>query len=139
MKKIEYRKLRSSESKKYRFLRLESLEKYPNSFGSKYEEQKQREKLAFENFIEQSNPECFIIGAILQDKLIGICGFYRHTDIDCNHRGEIIQMYVQPEYQGNQIVIALICKSGYPHHRISILLDIVQICFVVYSIFVKAI
>ncbi|MEM6736706.1 MAG: GNAT family protein [Bacteroidota bacterium] len=103
IEKIEYRKLKSNESKKYRFLRLESLKKYPNSFGSKYEEQKQREKLSFENFIENSNPECFIVGALHQDMLIGICGFYRHKDNYCNHRGEIVQMYVQPKYHGNQI------------------------------------
>ena len=108
MEKIEYRKLKSNESKKYRFLRLESLEKYPNSFGSKYKEQKEREKLAFENFIENSNPECFIIGALHQDRLIGICGFYRYNDKRCKHRGEIIQMYIQPKYQGNQFGLNLL-------------------------------
>lgn len=102
MDKVEYRKLKPHESKDYRYLRLESLEKYPNSFGSKYEEQKQKEKLAFENYIETSNPECFIVGAILQDAVIAICGFYRLKD-NCKHRGEIIQMYVQPGHQGNQI------------------------------------
>lgn len=102
MDKIDYRKLKPNESKYYRFLRLESLEKYPNSFGSKHEDEKQKGKLAFENYIETSDPDCFIVGAIFQDTLVAICGFHRLKD-DRNHLGEIIQMYVQPKHQGNQI------------------------------------
>ncbi len=100
---IKYRKLKPEESEKYRLLRLESLQKYPNSFGSKYEDEREKTKLAFENYIEESNPECIIVGALKNDKLIGICGFYRHQDQRKKHRGEIIQMYVQQEYQGNNV------------------------------------
>jgi len=108
---IEYRKLESNESKKYRFLRLESLEKYPNSFGSKYVEQKQREKLTFENYIENSNSECFIVGAFDHDDLISFCGLHRLKDENCRHRGEIIQMYVQPIHQGKQIGFNLLKQT----------------------------
>jgi len=40
---------------------------------------------------------------LLKDVLIGICGLYIHTEEKSKHRAEIIQMYVQPEYQGNTI------------------------------------
>ena len=100
---IIYRKLKPEESNKYRSIRLESLQKYPNSFGSIYEEQKQKSKLSFEHFIEASNPDCLIIGAFQQEDLIGICGFYKHQDKRSSHRGEIIQMYVQTEYQGKYV------------------------------------
>lgn len=100
---IEYRKLKPSESADYRAIRLESLNEYPNSFGSTYEEQKQKNKLSFETFIEESNPECLIVGAWHHEKLIGICGFYRLTEKGSKHRGEIIQMYVQSKYQGRSI------------------------------------
>ncbi|MEM1220251.1 MAG: GNAT family N-acetyltransferase, partial [Bacteroidota bacterium] len=86
-----------------RVLRLESLRAYPNSFGSTYQEQKQRNKLAFENYVEQKHLENFILGAFIRDRLIGICGFYRLSDARCRHRGEIIQMYVKAEHQGKQI------------------------------------
>ena len=105
---IEYRKLRPEESRKYRLLRLESLQEYPNSFGSKYEVESQKTKLAFEKFIEESNPDCLIVGALKNDKLIGICGFYRHQDQHRKHRGELIQMYVQQEYQGKSVGYALL-------------------------------
>lgn len=102
MDKITYRKLKQKESKDYRFIRLESLEKYPSSYGSTAEKEKQKAKLAFENYIETSDPENFIVGAILQETLIAICGFHRLKG-DRKHRGEIIQMYVQPKHQGKQI------------------------------------
>lgn len=100
---IEYRKLIPTESKKYRLLRLESLQKYPNNFGSKFEEQKLKSKLAFEKFIEESNQECIVVGALKQDQLIGICGFYRRQDNKSRHIGELVQMYVKTEYQGKSV------------------------------------
>ena len=103
VEEIVYRRLRPEEAKDYRSLRLESLQAYPNSFGSIYEEQKERDKLAFENYIEQEHPENFILGAFTGAQLIGICGFYRLADARCRHRGEIMQMYVQSEHQGKQI------------------------------------
>ena len=108
---IEFRKLKPGESHKYRVLRLESLQKFPNSFGSKYEVESQKSKLAFENFIEESNPDCIVIGAIQNDKLVGICGFYRYQDQRARHRGEVIQMYVQQEYQGKNIGYQLLKKT----------------------------
>jgi len=108
---VKYRKLNPEESKDYRLLRLESLQKYPNSFGSNYEDQKQREKLAFENFIENADPESFIFGAFEEGNIIGICGFYRNKDENCRHRGEIIQMYVQTQCQGNQVGFNLLSET----------------------------
>lgn len=103
MKEILFRKLKPSEAKRYRSLRLESLQQYPDSFGSTYEDQKRREKLAFEKYIEEQTPENFIVGALLEETLVGICGFYQFKDERYRHRGEIIQMYVQAAVQGRQI------------------------------------
>ncbi|MEO0896838.1 MAG: GNAT family N-acetyltransferase [Bacteroidota bacterium] len=108
---IACRRLISKESKAYRALRLESLLTYPDSFGSLYEEQQQREKLAFERFIEEAHPENFIVGACYQEEVLGICGFYRLQDVRCRHRGEIIQMYVKPAYQGNMIGFRLLQQT----------------------------
>jgi len=100
---IQYRKLKSKDSKLYRDLRLESLKEYPDSFCSSYADQVVKPKLAFETYIEQGHSEKFIIGAFLEDRLIGICGFYRPDEGRSEHRGEIIQMYVKPDYQGRKI------------------------------------
>lgn len=105
MKKTEfqYRKLKPSDSKDYRELRLESLKLYPNSFGARYAVEKQSAKLSYQKYIETSHLDNFVIGAFAQNTLIGICGFYRQVDHRCRHRGNIIQMYVQQKYQGKGI------------------------------------
>ena len=108
---VDYRKLKPQESGEYRLLRLESLKIYPNCFGSKYEVEKQKENLAFESYIENSNQESFIVGAFQKDQLIGICGFYRLQDRQSRHKGEIIQMYVQEAYQGRNIGYSLLLKT----------------------------
>ncbi len=60
-------------------------------------------KLSFEKNIEELNPENFIVGAFFESQLMGICGFYRMADSRCKHRGELIQMFVQPDFQGKGI------------------------------------
>lgn len=108
---IIYRKINPNEAKLYRKIRLECLKNYPNRFGSSYEQQKQKPKLGFENYIEKSHPEKFVVGAFYQNKIIGICGFHRHNDKRCKHRGEIIQMYVKESNQGNGIGFNLLQKT----------------------------
>lgn len=100
---IKFKKLSPEDSKKYRAIRLESLQEYPHHFGSTYQEQKQKEKLFFEGLIETSHSECFVIGAFLNNTLIGICAFYKFSDERYKHRGEILQMYVQPKYQHHKV------------------------------------
>ena len=100
---IQYRKLISNDSKLYRDLRLESLKEYPDSFCSSYADQVVKPKLAFETYIEQGHSDKIIIGAFLEDRSIGICGFYRTDEGRSEHRGEIIQMYVKPDFQGKNI------------------------------------
>ena len=105
---IQYRKLKPSETKLYRTIRLESLQTYPNSFGSNYEDQRAKEKLGFETIIEQAQPDQFIMGAFSDSTLLGICGFYRNSDLREQHKGAIIQMYVRAAYQGQQIGASLL-------------------------------
>ncbi|MEO1435774.1 MAG: GNAT family N-acetyltransferase, partial [Bacteroidota bacterium] len=72
MPNIRYRRLAPSDSKAYRAIRLESLQTYPNSFGSSYTDQVQKDKLAFERYIETSASSHFIVGAFQNNQLIGI-------------------------------------------------------------------
>jgi RimJ/RimL family protein N-acetyltransferase len=103
LKETTFEKITPEDSSKYRAVRLESLQEYPNHFGSTYKEQKQKQKLTFEQFIETSTPQCFIVGAFHTGTLIGICGFYSSNEGRYKHRGEIIQLYVQPKYQNYKI------------------------------------
>ena len=105
---IQYRKLLPVDLKQYRQVRLEALKNYPASFGSSYEEESASPKLGFEANIEQQLNSKFIIGAFDGEKLIGICGFAQETRVKVKHRGLIIQMYIQPQYQGKKLGLQLL-------------------------------
>ncbi|RLJ32170.1 ribosomal protein S18 acetylase RimI-like enzyme [Chryseobacterium sp. 7] len=101
---INYRKIFPEESKIYRTIRLESLEKFPESFGTHYQEALKIDKFRMENDIEQQTAERFVLGAFDNKKLIGICAFVKEK----NTIGAIYQMYVKKEYQGQNIGLKLI-------------------------------
>ncbi|CAI8873593.1 GNAT family N-acetyltransferase [Chryseobacterium sp. IT-36CA2] len=101
---INYRKIFPEESKIYRAIRLESLEKFPESFGANYQEALKIEKFRMENDIEEQTEERFVLGAFADKELIGICTFVK----DENNIGNIYQMYVKKEYQGKNVGLELI-------------------------------
>ncbi|TVZ25847.1 RimJ/RimL family protein N-acetyltransferase [Gillisia sp. Hel_I_86] len=101
--KIVFRKLQKKESNSYRELRLECLKIYPENFGSNYHDEKVKDKLFFQPYIENSNTANFVIGGFDNEKLIALCGFHRYEAKKTRHRGTIIQVYVKQEYQGKNI------------------------------------
>ncbi|AZA85188.1 N-acetyltransferase [Chryseobacterium lactis] len=101
---IEYRKLLPEESKMYRKIRLESLEKFPEAFGANYQDALKIEKFRIEEDIENELPERFVFGAFSDGDLIGICTFVK----DENQRGNLYQMYVKKDFQGKNIGYELI-------------------------------
>ena len=100
---ITYRRLSTIDLEQYRSIRLESLKEYPDSFGASYEDQKNKKKLGFEEYIEQELPDKFIVGAFDNAQLLGICGFFRKENSKRMNAGEIIQMYVKPKFQSNKV------------------------------------
>ena len=100
---IQIRKLLPNESLSYRALRLQCLKKFPEYFTTDYLSEKGKEKLFFQQFIENSDKDNFVIGAFNNDNLIGISGFKRHERRKINHSGIIIQVYVNPKYQRKNI------------------------------------
>lgn len=101
---MNYRVLLPHESKNYRAIRLESLEKFPESFGAVYQEALQIEKFRMESDIENETQDRFMVGAFSDDELIGICAFVKEED----HTGNVYQMYVKEHFQGKNIGFGLI-------------------------------
>jgi len=94
----------------YRRTRLEGLRLCPGSFGSTYEEENAKPKLAFEHFIEVQTPGRFIAGAFDGENLAGICGFAGDESNRNRHKGQVIQMFVQPAYTNKGIGLQLLQK-----------------------------
>lgn len=100
---IIIRKLQPYEIAIYREIRLECLKTAPDHFGATYEEEALNPKLRFEIYIENNSPDHVMFGAFDEDKLIGIAGFNRMERQRAMHRGEVVQVYVNSNYRGQNI------------------------------------
>lgn len=60
-------------------------------------------KLKFESYIESGSSDHFMFGAFDKSTLIGITGFERMPRQRAMHRGEVVQVYVDPGYRGNNV------------------------------------
>ena len=98
-----YRKLKSSEAKDFRRVRLDCLKRFPDKFGSSYEDELKMPRVLFEDFIENESENHVFFGAFADNNLIGIAGFVRGNRRKTRHRGEIVSMYVNPDFQGQKI------------------------------------
>ena len=103
---IDYHILLPQESMNYRTIRLESLEKFPESFCVSYQDALKIEKFRLESDIENQAQDRFVMGAFADDELIGICVFVKEE----NNTGSIYQMYVKEPFQGKNIGWGLIQK-----------------------------
>ena len=108
---IIIRKLQPHESGIYREVRLACLKNVPQYFGSTYEEEILNPKLMFETFIEDASPDHMMFGAFDNEQLIGITGFNRMARQRAMHRGEIVQVYVDSSYRGQNIGEQLIRRA----------------------------
>src|SRR5215217_8678895 len=105
---IIIRKLQSPESSLYREIRLACLKNASDYFGSTYEEEASNPTLKFEILIENESPDNFMFGAFDHDRLIGITGFKRMERQRDRHRGEVVQVYVDSNYRGQNVGETLI-------------------------------
>ncbi len=101
-------KLNPTHSNAYRAVRLECLKLYPENFGSNYDYEVNKEKLFFQPFIETPNQDVFVMGGFDAKKLIAICGFQRYDAEKTKHRARIMQVYVTPDYQRQNIATQII-------------------------------
>src|SRR5215211_1217143 len=105
---IIIRKLEPHEAAIYREIRLACLKNSSGYFGSTYEEEASNPKLKFEMLIENESPDNFMFGAFDHDDLIGITGFTRMIRQRDRHRGEVVQVYVDASYRGQNVGETLI-------------------------------
>ncbi|MDX1416804.1 MAG: GNAT family N-acetyltransferase [Candidatus Promineifilaceae bacterium] len=107
---ITYRRLEAADARAYRSLRLESMKKHPESFGSGYEAQRKLPQLMFEQALERPYDDRFLCGAFDDQELIGICGCVplKNDDGQVTGQAELIQVYVRALYSGRKIGLHLV-------------------------------
>ena len=109
MHEIFFRQLVLEDLAAYRRIRIECLEHYPHNFGTTPAEEINSKTLKLDKAITQPDNCNFAIGVFnAHQKLIGICGFLAETREKTKHRGEVVQMFVDPAYKGQGIGKALL-------------------------------
>ena len=115
MTSINFRLLNSKDRESYKQIRLESLTNYPDFFGDTYEEEISAHTLRFEKALRSSDSISFLLGAFSDDSLIAISGFIHDGRMKSSHRGDLVQIYVDPSFSshgiGSELVRLTIAKA----------------------------
>ena len=105
---MEIRVLEADDAAEYRALRAEALETEPLAFG-----------MAFEDFIAKTDEELreqlppvdqssFTLGAVIDGKLVGSAGLFRHKGVKFRHGADLNAMFVTESARGKGVGKALV-------------------------------
>jgi len=105
---IEIRLLTDRDAAAYWHLRLEALEREPQSFGESAAEHR---LTTVESAVERlaANPdENFVFGAFHAGQLVGMAGFFRYQIAQARHKGRVWGVYVRENCRGQGVGRALL-------------------------------
>lgn len=123
------KKLTKYDAEDYRQIRLEALDKNPDSFGTTYQEEVIKTIEQFRARIPVDNNN-FILGCFEDKYLIGIVAFNQESRIKLRHKAYISSMYVKQEYRakgiGKLLLNKLIERAKAINEVEILLLDIVK-------------
>jgi ribosomal protein S18 acetylase RimI-like enzyme len=91
-------------------LRMVALESDPWSFGESVEELRQIGVEEYGRRIGSGDDGNFVIGAFGDEGVVGMCGFYRETNIKRRHKGHLWGVFVAPSARGNGLGLALAAR-----------------------------
>ena len=108
---VEIRRLTEDDAQDFYTLRLEALEREPNAFGQSPEEHR---AMTVETIARRlgagSGDRSFVLGAIANDRLVGIAGFYQEEGAKSRHKGRIWGVYVTEAWRGKGIARVLLSE-----------------------------
>ncbi|MDZ8064210.1 MAG: GNAT family N-acetyltransferase [Nostoc sp. DedQUE08] len=134
------KKLTKAHAEDYRQIRLEALEKNPDSFGTTYQEEVIKTIEQFRDRIPVDNNN-FILGCFEDKHLIGIVAFNQESRIKLRHKAHISSMYVKQEYRekgiGKLLLKKLIERAKAIKEVEILLLDIVKSNFLAKQLYLS--
>jgi len=100
--------LTGADAAEFQRLRLAGLEERPQAFGESAAEFRGTSLDATAQRLRESTGEQFVVGAFVDDALVGVAGFFRRTGEKRRHNGNIWGMYVDAAFRRRGIARALL-------------------------------
>jgi len=100
------RRLAAPDAACYRELRLEGLRRHPEAFSSSWEDESSRSLDWFAGRLEGN--AVFGANSAVDPTLAGVVGLHVPEAVKLRHKGALWGMFVQPEYQGTGLGMALV-------------------------------
>jgi ribosomal protein S18 acetylase RimI-like enzyme len=118
--RVSIRKLDAADSAAFRRLRLESLDQAPEAFASSMAEEAALSEDEFAARLDRN----VVVGAFLDDELVGMAGFYTLERIKTRHKGHVWGVYVAPQARriglGRQLMDAILGHASGVVERIDL-------------------
>jgi len=112
---MEFRRLTAADAEAFRHLRLHGLKESPEAFSADYDVSAALPLSHFAGRLHDA-ADNFVIGACVDQQLIGVGGFYRDDGPKMRHKGTIWGVYVMPEHRrgglGRRLIGEIISQAA---------------------------
>ncbi|MEL7424868.1 MAG: GNAT family N-acetyltransferase [Bacteroidota bacterium] len=106
---VTYRLLHNEDAETYRALRLQSYQEDPLAFSESFADEQTRPLTSFQEELHLLGKpeEWFVLGAFIEEHLIGFVKFRRDQRSKARHKSMVHAMYVDPTYRKRGVGKAL--------------------------------